>query len=771
MSETVVRDTQHAGRPVSGSSAGRGDDRGARRADRGDPSRRRVDRRSSGARLRRPRRHARHRRHARARQRARPHGVGRLRDRDACRGRRRHHDAGRHAAQLDSADDECARRSRIKMQAAAGHCRVDDAFWGGLVPGNAAAQAALVAAGALGSKCFPRSSPASTSSRCVGEADLRAGMQALAAAGAPLLVHAELDVGCAVPAGGDARRYPNYVASRPPQWEVAAIRLVVRLARETGCAHPHRASCRRRMRCRSCAEARAEGLPVTVETCPHYLTLAAEDVPDGATHFKCAPPIRGRDNQERALGCALPWRDRRRRLRSLALHAGFEAARGQATSPPPGVASRDCSCRCRSCGPRRAGAAAASATSRAGCAPRRRASPVSRRARARSPWDATPTSSSGTRRRASPSSRACCTIVTRSRRTRDARCTASCGSRSCGASACTMAAISRAPRSADRCAAKPQETPCNLIVPFTTLLDLASERLGGSVLTRPMTSSRRRRISSSRGPAVFVPGKYTDRGKWMDGWESRRKRQPGHDWCVIRLGAPGAIHGVNLDTAHFLGNFPPFAWIEAASCTDEAAQSEAVHWTETPAAREPARRRREPLPDRESRPVDALAPAHRTGWRRGALPRPRRRAAGLECATRQGHRSGRGRERRHRRHLQRHVLRPEGKPHHARPGREHVRRLGNPPPAHARQRLDRPAPGTRGTHSPHRNRHRLVQGQFPGKRFDRRRCGSGTRARSMQPADCATISPGKSSCRARSCKPITCTHSRARSTASSITFA
>ncbi len=62
---------------------------------------------------------------------------------------------------------------------------------------------------------------------------------------------------------------------------------------------------------------------------------------------------------------------------------------------------------------------------------------------------------------------------------------------------------------------------------------------------------------------VFKDGVYDDHGKWMDGWESRRRRTPGHDWCVIRLGVPGVIHGFNIDTTHFTGNFPPEASIEA----------------------------------------------------------------------------------------------------------------------------------------------------------------------------------------------------------------
>jgi allantoicase len=65
------------------------------------------------------------------------------------------------------------------------------------------------------------------------------------------------------------------------------------------------------------------------------------------------------------------------------------------------------------------------------------------------------------------------------------------------------------------------------------------------------------------GPAVFVPGRYTTRGKWMDGWESRRRRTPGHDWCVVRLGMRGRVRGVDVDTSFFTGNFPSHASIDA----------------------------------------------------------------------------------------------------------------------------------------------------------------------------------------------------------------
>ncbi len=98
---------------------------------------------------------------------------------------------------------------------------------------------------------------------------------------------------------------------------------------------------------------------------------------------------------------------------------------------------------------------------------------------------------------------------------------------------------------------------------FISCLDLAAEKLGGNVLfaTDDFFAEKENLIKQS--DAVFIADKYTDRGKWMDGWESRRKRIPGHDWCIIQLGTPGKIKGFDIDTSHFLGNHPPFASIEA----------------------------------------------------------------------------------------------------------------------------------------------------------------------------------------------------------------
>lgn len=120
---------------------------------------------------------------------------------------------------------------------------------------------------------------------------------------------------------------------------------------------------------------------------------------------------------------------------------------------------------------------------------------------------------------------------------------------------------------------------------FNNLIDLAAERLGGKALvcTDDFFAEKENLLKPGRG--IFIADKYTDRGKWMDGWESRRKRVPGHDWCVIQLATSGRIHEVDIDTNHFLGNHPPFASLEAANLTGEAADPMAigfdkVEWTE-----------------------------------------------------------------------------------------------------------------------------------------------------------------------------------------------
>ncbi len=190
-----------------------------------------------------------------------------------------------------------------KRAAADGQCRVDVAFWGGVVPGNAGDLDGLAAAGARGFKCFLVGSGV-PEFPAVDEADLRLALPILARLGLPLLAHAELagPIDAAAPApDADPRRYATYLASRPAAAEEQAIALLVRLCRDTG-ARVHVVHLSAASALPAIAAARAEGLPVTAETCPHYLHLAAEDVPDGATPFKCAPPIRGRDNREALWG-------------------------------------------------------------------------------------------------------------------------------------------------------------------------------------------------------------------------------------------------------------------------------------------------------------------------------------------------------------------------------------------------------------------------------------------------------------------------------------
>ncbi|MCF6346786.1 MAG: allantoicase [Flavobacteriaceae bacterium] len=100
-------------------------------------------------------------------------------------------------------------------------------------------------------------------------------------------------------------------------------------------------------------------------------------------------------------------------------------------------------------------------------------------------------------------------------------------------------------------------------------IDLASEKIGGEVVytTDDFFAEKENLIKEGRG--IFIPDKYTDHGKWMDGWESRRKRTPGHDWAIIKLGTQGSIKGFDIDTNHFLGNHPPFASVEAIRLTEE----------------------------------------------------------------------------------------------------------------------------------------------------------------------------------------------------------
>jgi allantoicase len=112
------------------------------------------------------------------------------------------------------------------------------------------------------------------------------------------------------------------------------------------------------------------------------------------------------------------------------------------------------------------------------------------------------------------------------------------------------------------------------------LVDLAAERLGGKVLLANDEFFAEKENLLKPGRGIFIPDKYTDRGKWMDGWETRRRRTPGNDWCVVQLGLRGIIKQVDIDTNHFLGNHPPFASLDAVCLTNELPKEvEGLSWT------------------------------------------------------------------------------------------------------------------------------------------------------------------------------------------------
>jgi allantoinase len=190
---------------------------------------------------------------------------------------------------------------QAKRAAAQGRCRVDWAAWGGVVHNNQSDIGALAAAGVRGFKCF-LINPGIDGFTLVTEQQLRLALPHVARTGLPLLVHAELpgaiDRAADAMANADWSRYSTYLQSRPDEAELDAIRLMLSLCREYGFRlHIVHLSTRRALP-ELCA-ARAEGLAVSVETCPHYLHLSAETIPDRATLSKCAPPIRGSENCER----------------------------------------------------------------------------------------------------------------------------------------------------------------------------------------------------------------------------------------------------------------------------------------------------------------------------------------------------------------------------------------------------------------------------------------------------------------------------------------
>jgi allantoinase len=183
-----------------------------------------------------------------------------------------------------------------KIESAAGQAVVDYGLWGGVIPGNDRELDALIDRGVRGFKCFLVHSGIDEFPD-VGENDLSRAMPVLARRGVPLLVHAELPKFLA-PAIGDPHKYQSWLASRPHEAEDEAVKLILRMAQAFGC-QVHIVHLSSSHALPLAAAARKAGVPVTVETCPHYLTFAAEEIPDGATEFKCAPPIREQSNRDR----------------------------------------------------------------------------------------------------------------------------------------------------------------------------------------------------------------------------------------------------------------------------------------------------------------------------------------------------------------------------------------------------------------------------------------------------------------------------------------
>lgn len=199
---------------------------------------------------------------------------------------------------------------RAKVDAARGKCYVDVGFWGGVIPGNTHEFAALIEAGVVGFKCFLIHSGVDEFPN-VNERDLREAMPELTRLKALLIVHAEMPgpiEGAGVPSGYSGTKrsedenfspstYKTFLESRPRAAENDAVQLMIKLGREFGTrihiVHHSSADALPMLR-----EARATGVSITVETCPHYLIFAAEEINNGATEFKCCPPIRERENRE-----------------------------------------------------------------------------------------------------------------------------------------------------------------------------------------------------------------------------------------------------------------------------------------------------------------------------------------------------------------------------------------------------------------------------------------------------------------------------------------
>ncbi len=184
-----------------------------------------------------------------------------------------------------------------KLSAAHGKLHTNCGFWGGIIPGNENEIEPLVDKGVLGFKAFLTHSGIDEFPN-VTAADLRKAMPIIAKYNLPLLVHSELTTNLKQQTTNDNRFYQHYLESRPRKWEDDAIALIIQLCEEYNC-HVHIVHLSSSNSIQQIAKAKQKGLPLTVETGQHYLYFNAEEIKDGQTQFKCAPPIREKENNDK----------------------------------------------------------------------------------------------------------------------------------------------------------------------------------------------------------------------------------------------------------------------------------------------------------------------------------------------------------------------------------------------------------------------------------------------------------------------------------------
>ncbi len=346
--------------------------------------------------------------------------------------------------------------------------------------------------------------------------------------------------------GADPRRYVTYLRSRPPQAEEQAVAALLDAARETGCrvhvVHLSAASALPALRA-----ARSDGIAVSVETCPHYLALAAEDVADGATDHKCAPPVRGRDNRD-ALWTALRAGDIDLIASDhspcppelkLASSGDFLRAWGGISSLQLGLAVVWTAARER-------GVGFADVVGWMGAAPARLVG-LDRKGSLAPGNDADLVVWHPDAERVVDPARLH-SRATRSRRTRAGGCAATSRRPTSAASRCTATVASPRRRRGGCCAGRRRDGRRRARRP-------RREARGMVLVANDEFFAPKENLLDPRPPR-FDPTAYSDRGKVMDGWETRRRRTPGHDWCIVRLGVPGVVRGVVVDTSFFRGNYP-----------------------------------------------------------------------------------------------------------------------------------------------------------------------------------------------------------------------